>query len=137
MTPYKLIPLAIILILGACTGSAWAEDWQVGNPKPWTKNEKAMAGTFIAGQVINYFQIEYAFNNPGWYEKSWHIRKIHNEFRMEGVAIWKAGTTAIILTAANNLPKWRKKILGGANIVVWPLVIHDSIKGVGFSIKFF
>ena len=127
MTPYKLIPLALILIFGACASS----------PQKWTKSEKIMAKTFIAGQAINYLEIEFIMKHDEWNENNPWINEIHKEFGMEGIAIWKAGTTAIALTAANNLPKWRKWILVGTNGVVWHFVIKDSLKGVGFSIRFF
>ena len=137
MISYKLIPIALIFILGACVGNEWAEDWQEGNPKPWTRGEKTMAGTYIAGQIINYFQIEFIMKHDEWTENNQWINEIHKEFGMEGIAIWKTGTTAIILTAANNLPKWRKWILGGANTFTWGWVITDDYRGVEFSMRFF
>ena len=123
MTPYKLIPLALILILEVCPVDA----------KEWTKEEKTGAGFYIAGNVINYFQIDYALNTPGWHETSWHIREIHDEAGMLGVAAWKIGTTFLVLKAADKWPKARPWILGGSNGVVWHFVISDRMNGVGFS----
>jgi len=114
----KLI-LLIILTLPALLGCAH-----------WTRTEKVLAGTFVAGQAINYAQTKYVLTNDDWHE----INPITDAVGKDYLLPYKLGSTLLVLGIANYVsPKWRKGILIVSNALVWGFVGHDLIVGVGMT----
>ena len=114
-----LIILSILLI----TTMASAAD-------KWDKVDLALAGTFLVGQAINYAHINETINNDYWYE----INPLMPARSTGELIAWKVGSSLLTFGVAHFLPsKWRKGLLGSANIIVWGFVAHDY--SVGVSMK--
>ena len=96
----------------------------------WTKNEKMLAGTFVAGQVVNYSQTRYVMTHDEWYEIN---PMLSDNMGRSQLLAWKGATTVIILTLADQIPEWRKTILYLSTFIVLGIVAHDLYSGVGFT----
>ena len=125
----RLSPLLGLLITLLFTQASWGEERR----RDWSASEKALAGTFTLGQVINYSQTMNTLRDDDWHELNPVIDAVYDEWGREGVVAWKVGTTAAMLYMADKLPKYRKTILWVSNTVVWSVVGHDVYVGVGFS----
>lgn len=98
----------------------------------WDTTEKALVGSFIAGQIINYGQVNKTLNDPYWSE----INPLMPAENTAELLVWKTGTTAALIFLADRFPIYRKALLVGASIVVWGFVAHDVSVGVGFQFSF-
>ena len=77
----------------------------------------------------NYGHVNETFNNPDWYETN----PLLPANDTSSLVKWKIGSTIILGIAAHVVPhKWRKPILGGANICVWGCIINDINVGVAW-----
>ena len=99
----------------------------------WSDGEKALVGTFVVGQVVNYSQTMNTLRDDDWHELNPVIDSIYDEYGRGGIIAWKVGTTAALVYAADRLPKYRRLILAVSNTIVWSVVGHDVYVGVGFS----
>ena len=114
MTIIRWLLILVVLSLTSCTTCS-----------TWKPKDKALAGTFMAGQFVNYGQI----NNPGWNE----INPILEGAGKTRVLAWKVASTGIMLKVADAFPEYRTSILIICNTVLWSLVSHDLIAGVGWQ----
>lgn len=94
----------------------------------WSTSEKVLAGTFLAGQAVNYGQANWTLTEPNWHE----VNPIIEQIGTNHLLAWKLGTSALTLSAAHLFPKWRKPILVGASTIVWGFVFYDLSQGVGW-----
>lgn len=101
------------------------------SPLKWTHGEKTLAKTFIAGQSINYGQINYIKQN----NEPETINPIVRELDTKSELIaYKAISTGFVLTIADNLShKWRENLLWASNFIVWGFAGHDMVVGVGIE----
>ena len=95
----------------------------------WSTADKFLATTFVIGQGVNYGQTREALISPEYYE----MNPMLAEMGEGHLLLWKVVSTAGVLWIADRVDeKWRKWVLGGANLVVWGCVAHDTGIGVGW-----
>lgn len=121
--------LVTVLVLLLFPVFAYAEQ------EKWDNQEKALGGSFIAGQVINYGQTRWVQEHDDWHEINSVLKHVVKDSGTKLVA-WKALTTGSVLVGSHYLNhEWRKRVLWASNIVVFGFVGHDLVVGVGWKFK--
>lgn len=114
----QVLSLLFSLALTACAG--------------WSRTDKAMMGSFVAGQAINYGQVVYVCERDDWHELNPMVDEIWDKSGKIGILSYKLVSTGLVYLAADRLPKYRTEILGASNVIVWSVVSHDLAVGVGW-----
>lgn len=93
---------------------------------------KTLWTLFIVGQLLSAGNMNYQ-QEAGYYE----INPIYGRHpSCERVYVTKIAEIGAIYGLTRVMPKHKKKILVGANVICWGLIIDDRRKGIAFGLRF-
>jgi hypothetical protein len=120
----------LLFLLLALAGPVCAQSWETSTgpwaDRSWSATDKTLLATYLAGAATDYCQTRSALSDG---------RKDVFPFVTDNTSLTVSMVTVItgVVGVAHFVPKWRRRVLVGANVVQWSIVANNACVGISIG----